>query len=63
MSSDRDAAKKGCARRLASDDYNRLRREVLARDNWRCQRCGSGENLDVHHIELRSRSGWTANGT
>ena len=37
--------------------YLRLRREVLTRDGWRCQCCGSMENLEVHHLQARSRSG------
>jgi len=37
--------------------YESLRQEVLRRDGWRCQSCGALSNLEVHHRELRSRSG------
>ena len=43
--------------RLESEEYRQLCREVLQRDNWRCQRCGQIENLQVHHIQWRSRLG------
>lgn len=42
---------------LAPDAYDRLRQQVLKRDNWRCQNCGCLENLDVHHKKLRSQGG------
>jgi 5-methylcytosine-specific restriction endonuclease McrA len=44
-------------RRLDLELYDRLREQVLRRDNWRCQVCGSRQNLQVHHEELRSRGG------
>jgi 5-methylcytosine-specific restriction endonuclease McrA len=28
-----------------------MRREVLYRDGYRCTRCDSGRNLQVHHLE------------
>ena len=37
--------------------YRKLRTQVLNRDGWRCQRCGSFINLQVHHIRPRSRLG------
>ncbi len=37
--------------------YEGLRRAVLERDGWRCQKCGSLKALEVHHIELRSHQG------
>jgi 5-methylcytosine-specific restriction endonuclease McrA len=40
--------------------YARLRREILERDGWRCQNCGSSKNLDVHHIKRRSALGGDA---
>lgn len=43
--------------RLAPDDYEQLRRRVLERDSWRCQNCGSMQNLEAHHKTLRSQSG------
>jgi 5-methylcytosine-specific restriction endonuclease McrA len=43
--------------RVASASYAGLRREILARDNWRCQVCGCLRNLDVHHLKQRSSLG------
>jgi 5-methylcytosine-specific restriction endonuclease McrA len=43
--------------RLEPDSYKQLCRQVLARDNWRCQVCGSRNNLQVHHKQLRSQQG------
>ena len=42
---------------LASVPYSRLRKEILERDNWRCQVCGCLKNLDVHHMRRRSALG------
>jgi len=42
---------------LGSVAYQRLRQEVLARDNWRCQQCGARQNLQVHHLAFRCQSG------
>ena len=44
-------------RRLDPDQYRRLYGQVLDRDGWRCQFCGSREKLHVHHIQFRSRGG------
>jgi len=38
-------------------EYGELREQVLRRDGWRCQFCGSTTNLEVHHQEFRSHSG------
>jgi len=38
-------------------EYRELRTQVLQRDGWRCQKCGSFINLQVHHIRPRSRLG------
>ena len=40
-------------------DYGKTWSEVLERDDYRCQYpdCGAREQLHVHHIEFRSRSG------
>jgi len=38
-------------------EYDALRRQVLARDGWRCQLCGSSADLQIHHIKFRSRLG------
>jgi 5-methylcytosine-specific restriction endonuclease McrA len=43
--------------RLDPELYERLRHEVLRRDGWRCQNCGSRSNLEVHHKEFRSQGG------
>jgi 5-methylcytosine-specific restriction endonuclease McrA len=43
--------------RLDSNAYADLRQQVLERDGWRCQRCGSLGHLEVHHQQLRSRLG------
>ena len=43
--------------RLDHVSYEQLRNQVLGRDGWRCQACGSMSNLEVHHKELRSHSG------
>jgi 5-methylcytosine-specific restriction endonuclease McrA len=42
---------------LDHDAYERLRLEILERDHWRCQNCGSLLRLQVHHQELRSHCG------
>jgi 5-methylcytosine-specific restriction endonuclease McrA len=43
--------------RLDSTSYRDLHRQVLERDGWRCQVCGSMQNLQVHHLKFRSQSG------
>jgi 5-methylcytosine-specific restriction endonuclease McrA len=43
--------------RLDPDSYSQLCLEVLRRDRWQCQCCGSLENLQIHHRQFRSRSG------
>jgi len=43
--------------RLEEENYRELRKQVLRRDGWRCQLCGSMTNLEVHHKEFRSHSG------
>ncbi len=43
--------------RLDADSYRELHRQALERDGWRCQVCGSMQNLQVHHLKLRSQSG------
>lgn len=34
-----------------------VRIEVLDRDKWRCRRCGTEDQLTLHHIVYRSRGG------
>ena len=43
--------------RVDSQAYRKLQQHVLQRDGWRCQVCGSMQNLQVHHMEFRSHSG------
>jgi 5-methylcytosine-specific restriction endonuclease McrA len=43
--------------RLDSASYAELHQQVLERDRWRCQSCGSMRNLQVHHKVFRSQSG------
>lgn len=43
--------------RLDPLSYESLRQQVLRRDGWRCQFCGTMSNLEVHHREFRSHSG------
>jgi 5-methylcytosine-specific restriction endonuclease McrA len=37
--------------------YDQLRNQVLRRDGWRCQSCGTMSNLEVHHKTFRSQAG------
>ena len=37
--------------------YESLRQQILRRDGWRCQSCGTMSNLEVHHKQFRSHSG------
>jgi 5-methylcytosine-specific restriction endonuclease McrA len=43
--------------RLDSSSYKNLCKQVMKRDGWKCQVCGSGRNLHVHHKQLRSQQG------
>ena len=43
--------------RLGPESYRKLHQQVLERDGWRCQVCGSMQNLQVHHLKFRSQSG------
>jgi 5-methylcytosine-specific restriction endonuclease McrA len=43
--------------RLDSESYRELHGRVLERDGWRCQACGNMQNLQVHHLKFRSKSG------
>jgi 5-methylcytosine-specific restriction endonuclease McrA len=49
--------RKVAALRLNPELYEQLRNQVLRRDGWRCQSCGTMSNLEVHHKKLRSHSG------
>ena len=48
---------KATALRLDPPAYECLRQQILRRDGWRCQSCGTMSNLEVHHREFRSHSG------
>ena len=43
--------------RLDPRSYKELCQRVMARDNWTCQVCGSKNNLQVHHQQMRSQQG------
>ena len=43
--------------RLDPTSYERVRQQVLHRDGWRCQSCGTMSNLEIHHKQFRSHSG------
>ena len=43
--------------RLDSERYRELHQQVLQRNRWRCQMCGSMQHLQVHHQKFRSQSG------
>lgn len=43
--------------RLDPELYKQLCQQVMKRDDWQCQACGSRHNLQVHHKQLRSHQG------
>jgi 5-methylcytosine-specific restriction endonuclease McrA len=43
--------------KLDRQAYRKLHRQILKRDGWRCQMCGSMQRLHVQHLEFRSHSG------
>jgi ATP-dependent DNA helicase RecQ len=43
--------------RLDPESYEAFRQQVLRRDGWRCQSCGTMSNLEIHHKLFRSHSG------
>ena len=43
--------------RLDAKAYRELCKEVLERDGWRCQSCGSLSAVEVHHQRFRSHQG------
>jgi 5-methylcytosine-specific restriction endonuclease McrA len=49
--------KKAKRSKLGKQIYRRLMKRVLERDEWRCQKCGLLENLQVHHPVKRSQGG------
>ncbi len=44
-------------RKLEPEKYKALCKQVLERDGWRCQSCGALRDLQVHHLQFRSRLG------
>ena len=49
--------RKAAPSRLDPVSYESLRTQMLCRDGWRCQSCGTMSNLEVHHKQFRSHSG------
>ena len=45
---------------LGNQVYRRLMKRVLERDGWRCGKCGSLKDLQVHHQIRRSQQGHDA---
>jgi len=43
--------------RLETESYTKLRTQILRKDGWKCQACGSLRQLQVHHKQFRSHSG------
>ena len=43
--------------KLPFAEYQTLRKQVLGRDGWRCQLCGTPNNLQVHYVKSRSKLG------
>ena len=48
---------KAAPSRLDPLSYESLRQQILRRDSWRCQSCGTMSSLEVHHRKFRSHSG------
>jgi 5-methylcytosine-specific restriction endonuclease McrA len=48
--------------KLGKQIYRRLMKRVLERDGWRCRKCGSLKDLQVHHKIRRSQQGHDALG-
>jgi 5-methylcytosine-specific restriction endonuclease McrA len=43
--------------KVGKQAYRRLLKRVMDRDGWRCQKCGSLKDLQVHHRQCCSRQG------
>jgi hypothetical protein len=39
------------------EEWNAIKTAILTRAGWRCQACGAGGRLDVHHIVKRAQGG------
>lgn len=48
------AAEKKDDARAKEAHWQKVRREVLARDRWKCRMCGSSQQVEVHHLRPRS---------
>ena len=48
--------------KLGKQVYRRVMKRVLERDGWRCRKCGSLKDLQVHHKIRRSQQGHDALG-
>jgi 5-methylcytosine-specific restriction endonuclease McrA len=46
--------------KLGKQVYRRVMKRVLERDGWRCRKCGSLKDLQVHHQIRRSQQGHDA---
>ena len=46
-------------KQLLDSNWKRKRRTILKRDNYRCRKCNSKSNLQVHHtIYVKDRKAW-----
>ena len=54
---EQDRSKRHSASWTPRHTKQRLRQQVLRRDGWKCQSCGTMSNLEVHHNKFRSHSG------
>ena len=43
--------------RLDPEEYRELKLKIFKRDGWKCQHCGRRDQLEIHHLVRRSRSG------
>ncbi len=50
-------APKQARQRLPRAAYDELKLQILKRDGWRCQHCGRRDQLQIHHLVRRSKSG------
>ena len=54
----RSRSKKGVARSARRQKvWNKMIKSVLSRDGWKCTKCGSRKNLDIHHVTPKSEGG------
>lgn len=51
---DKFAWRRAYAKYLRSKKWQRIRDLVIARDNGECQKCGSKQRLQVHHLNYKS---------